>query len=198
MRRQFIALVAAIVLGTLGGSAIANAQTANRTPRNILGFQDSRTGIFHPLGSAVDLSADTTATTTYTGTIEATITITLKTALPKGGAIVCSVGAIASSESETDPLEDVVYDESATSLATVSGSTATCKVSIPFSWLLITPASTVLNTLQGSLDVTMFSTTTTTITEILEDTVREHSQALAINSGKVADGTLTVSAAVTL
>ncbi len=200
MRKQSIALVTAIALGALGGSAIAHAQTANAPfQKKILGFQDPRSGVFHPLGHSPDLSENPAiATTTYSGTIEATVTITLKTALPKGDSVACSVGAIASSDSETDPIADVVYDESASSLASVSGSTATCKVSIPYSWLLLTPSATVLNSLDGSLDVIMYSPTATTLTLELEDLVRSHSQAITINGNKPGDGTLSVSVAVTI
>jgi len=132
MRKHLIALVAVIALVTLGGSAQALAQTANRpSARRVFGFQDSKTGAFHPLGNSADITDAAAATTTYTGTVEATVTITLKTALPSGDKIVCTVTADASSENETaGTVFD--YDESASSIATVSGSTATCKVNIPF------------------------------------------------------------------
>lgn len=199
MRKQSIALVAAIALGALGGSAIAHAQTANAPfQKKIFGFQDSRTGTFHPLGTNFDpLSDPATATTTYSGTIEVTVTVTLKTALPKGDSVACSVDAIASSVSETSA-SNIAYDEDATSLATVSGSTATCKINIPYSWVLLTPSTTVLDSLEGSLDVIMYSPTATTLTLELENLVREHTQAITINAGKPGDGTLTVSAAVTI
>jgi hypothetical protein len=198
MRKQSIALVAAIALGALGGSAIAHAQTANAPfQKKVFGFQDSRTGVFHPLGQSPDLSENPAATTTYSGTIEVTVTITLKTALPKGDSVACSVDAIAISESETTAAS-VTYDEIATSVATVSGSTATCKVNIPYSWVLLTPSTTVIDSLDGSLDVIMYSPTATTLTTILEDLVREHTQAITINGGKPGDGTLSVSAAVTI
>ncbi|MGA2857119.1 MAG: hypothetical protein ABSE40_09625 [Candidatus Sulfotelmatobacter sp.] len=197
MRKRSIAFVAVLALGTLGGSVLALAQTANPTAaRKIFGFQDSKSGTFHPLGKSADLS-NTTATTTFSGTIEATITITLKTALPKGDVIVCSVDALASSISETTDAA-VTYDDSAASTATVSGSTATCKVNIPFSWALQTASTTVLQSLDGSLDVIMYSPTATTITELVEDFTRDHSQGITINGGKPGDGTLTVTAAVTL
>ncbi len=199
MRKQSIALVAAIALGALGGSNIAHAQTANPPfGKKTFGFQDSRTGTFHPLGSHFDPFADpATATTTYTGTIEVTVTITLKTALPTGDSVACSVDAIAISESETTATT-VSYDESAATNAAVSGSTATCKVNIPYSWVLLTPSTTVLDSLDGSLDVFMYSPTATTIQAVLQDLVREHTQAITINGGKPGDGTLSVSVAVTI
>jgi hypothetical protein len=198
MRKHSIALVAVIALGTLGGSVLALAQTATRTPaKKVFGFQDSKTGTFHPLGKSADLATPEVATTTYAGTIEATITITLKTAVPKGDVIVCSVDAAATSESETT-LTGVAYDDTAASTATVSGSTATCKVNIPFSWVLLTPSTTVINSLDASLDVVMYSPTATTITELVEDFARDHTQSITINGGKPGDGTLAVTAAVTL
>jgi hypothetical protein len=44
----------------------------------------------------------------------------------------------------------------------------------------------------------MYSPTATTITELVEDFTRDHSQGITINGGKPGDGTLTVTAAVTL
>ncbi|MGC1964006.1 MAG: hypothetical protein WA676_14820, partial [Candidatus Sulfotelmatobacter sp.] len=129
--------------------------------------------------------------------IETTVTITLKTALPKGGTIACTVGADAVSDNETTGAA-VGYVESATGIATVSGSTATCKVNIPYSWVLFTPATTVINQLTGSLNVIMYSPVTTSIVGFTEDLAREHDQAITINAGKPGDGTFTVTAAVTL
>jgi hypothetical protein len=199
MRKQTIALVAAIALGALGGSAIAHAQTANAPfQKKIFGFQDSR-GNFHPLGTNFDPMADpTTATTTYSGTIEVTVTVTLKTPLPSGDKVACSVDASASSDMMTTPFTTVGYGEDAASFASVSGSTATCKVNIPYSWVLLTPSTTIINSLQGDLDVVMYSPTATTISTLLENFVREHTQGITINGGKPGDGTLTVSAAVTI
>lgn len=198
MRKHLIALAAATLV-TLGGSVPGLAQTANRpaATTKVFGFQDSRTGTFHPFVSTPDIADATVATTTYSGTIETTVTITLKTALPKGGTIACTVGATAISSSETTEAA-VGITQSATSLATVSGSTATCKVNIPYNWVLFTPSTTVINELTGSLDVIMYSPVTTSITGFTEDLAREHSQGITINAGKPGDGTETVTAAVTL
>lgn len=196
MRKRTVALAAAIALGALGGSAIAHAQTAN-TGRKVFGFQD-KTGIFHPLGQSPDLMESPVVTTTYIGTISVTVTVTLKTPLPTGDKVACSVDAIASSDNTLNPLASVTYDEIATSNATVSGSTAICKVNIPYSWVLLTPSTSIINSLDGSLDVIMYSPTATTISALLANAVREHSRAITINGGKPGDGTFTVSAAVTL
>jgi hypothetical protein len=197
VRKRSIALVAVITLGTLGGSVLALAQTATRPPaRKIFGYQDSKTGVFHPAGKSIDPSAlPPAATTTYAGTIEATITITLKTALPKGDVIVCSVDAVATSEGTAGSL---LYDDDAASAATVSGATATCKVNIPFSWVLFTPSTTTIDSLTADLEVVMYSPTANTINELLQDFAREHSQPITINGGKPGDGPLAVTAAVTL
>jgi vacuolar-type H+-ATPase subunit C/Vma6 len=100
--------------------------------------------------------------------------------------------------SSTGVSGDVDYVEHATKLATVSGSTATCKVNIPYSWLMFTASTTQTNSLTASLDVFMYSPITTSITGLTLDLSREHIRAIVINGGKVADGTLTVTAAVTL
>jgi hypothetical protein len=195
MRKCSIALVAVIALLTLGGSVLASAQTATQSrSAKTFGFQDN-TGAFHPLRNSADIADPAAATTTFTGTIEATITVTLKTPLPSGGQVACSVDTDASS---TGVSGDVDYVEHATKLATVSGSTATCKVNIPYSWLMFTASSTQTNSLTASLDVFMYSPITTSITGLTLDLSREHIRAIVINGGKVADGTLTVTAAVTL
>jgi hypothetical protein len=197
MRKHSIALVAVFALVILGGSVLALAQTANRpSGAKTFGFQDSK-GIFHPVGTTPEIADAAAATTTYSGTIEVTVTITLKTALPKGGTIACTVGATAISENET-ATENVAFTEGASSIATVSGSTATCKVNIPYSWVLFTPSTTVIDSLSGSLDVIMYSPVTTSIPDFAEDVAREHGQALTINGGKPGDGTEAVTAAVTL
>jgi hypothetical protein len=180
---------------TLGGSVLASAQTATQSrSAKTFGFQDN-TGAFHPLRNSADIADPAAATTTFTGTIEATITVTLKTPLPSGGQVACSVDTDASS---TGVSGDVDYVEHATKLATVSGSTATCKVNIPYSWLMFTASTTQTNSLTASLDVFMYSPITTSITGLTLDLSREHIRAIVINGGKVADGTLTVTAAVTL
>jgi hypothetical protein len=195
MRKCSIALVAVIALLTLGGSVLASAQTATQSrSAKTFGFQDN-TGAFHPLRNSADIADPAAATTTFTGTIEATITVTLKTPLPSGGQVACSVDTDASS---TGVSGDVDYVEHATKLATVSGSTATCKVNIPYSWLMFTASTTQTNSLTASLDVFMYSPITTSITGLTLDLSREHIRAIVINGGKVADGTLTVTTAVTL
>ena len=191
MRKRSIVFVAVLALGTLGGSVLALAQNANPpTPRKIFGFQDSKTGTFHPMGKSADVVNPAVATTTFTGTIEVTTTITLKTSLPSGDVIACIVDAVASSESETT-LTGVTYEESAASNAKVSGSTASCTVNIPFSWVLQTASKTITQSLTANLDVVMYSPTATTISEVFEDFAREHSQAITINGGLPGNGTLT-------
>jgi hypothetical protein len=188
MCKRSIALVAVIALGTLV-SLQAVAQTANRAPaKKIFGFQDSKTGAFHPLGNSAEIADPAATTTTFTGTIEVTIVITLKTALATGGQVACTLEADATSSGSSG---EVGYVESATHLATVAGSTATCKVNVPFSWLLFTATTTQINSLTATLDVFMYSPVTTSITGLTLDLSREHVQALVINSGKVADGILT-------
>jgi hypothetical protein len=192
MRKCSIALVATIALLTLGGSVLASAQTANQSRSSkVFGYQD-RTGTFHPLRNSADIVDPAAATTTFTGTVEVTVAITLKTPLATGGQVACSVEADATSSGSSGGVD---YDEHATKLATVSGSTATCKVSIPFSWLMFTASSVQINSLSTSLDVYMYSPVTTSITGITLDLAREHIQEIVVNGGKVADGTLTTTPA---
>jgi len=139
--RPLLAYAAVMLALTLAGPALASAQSAEAGSRHnkVFGYQDPETGVFHPLSTATpDVSTPAT-----TGTIELVMTITLKTALPKGGAVLCGVDLTAFSENLSTYTISDWYEEAYTA-ATVSGSTATCTVNVPYSWVL--PAASVLVT----------------------------------------------------
>jgi hypothetical protein len=115
----------------------ANSQAAKP---GILGYLDPKTGAFRPVPMATDEELDPTTFTTFTGTITTTITITVKsTGLTTIG---CSL--------EADVEDNITtafrsYDESVSAVATGSGSTRTCKLTIPYSWSLATQPSDNIN-----------------------------------------------------
>jgi hypothetical protein len=116
-------------------------QTAN-VPANpgILGYLDPHTGAFRPVPSVAAEDSTLPAATTFTGTINLTITITLKTT---GLTAFTCTQSVFVFDGTTSPL---VFTESNTVAATGTGSTRTCKLSIPYSWGLTTQSSDNMST----------------------------------------------------
>src|SRR3984893_6211216 len=116
------------------------AQTANSPQPGILGYLDPHTGAFRPVPAVAEDSLAAPAAATFTGTINLTITVTLKTAgLPN---ITCTEEA--SVNDGTTSFSS--FAESNTVAATGTGTTRTCKLSIPYSWLLTNQASDNMST----------------------------------------------------
>jgi hypothetical protein len=114
------------------------SQTANG-PANpgILGYLDPHTGAFRPVPSATEEGPDAAALTTFGGTITVTLTISLRTTSLT--TITCSEGvSVFDGATTTSPR---FFVESNTVAATGTGTTRTCKLSIPYSWGLTTQAS---------------------------------------------------------
>jgi len=114
-------------------------QTADSPARSgILGYLDPHTGAFRPVPSAAEEGAEgaeAAALTTFGGTVTVTLTITLKTAGLTN--IACSE-EVTVVDGTTSPR---FFAESNSVAATGTGSTRTCKLSIPYSWGLNTQAS---------------------------------------------------------
>src|SRR5260370_6913872 len=101
----------------------------------ILGYLDPHTGAFRPIGPAAEEDAELPAATTFTGTVTVTITITIKTTALT--TFTCS-GSVSAVDGTTSP---VFFDETNTVAATGTGTTRTCKLSIPYSWSLTTQST---------------------------------------------------------
>jgi hypothetical protein len=111
-------------------------QTADGPARSgILGYFDPHTGAFRPVPSAAEEGPDAAALTTFGGTVTVTLTITLKTASLTN--ITCSE-EVSVLDGTSSPR---FLTESNTVAATGTGTTRTCKLSIPYSWGLIAQAS---------------------------------------------------------
>jgi hypothetical protein len=106
----------------------------------ILGYLDPHTGAFRAVSPAAEEGPDVAAITTFGGTVNLTITITLKTT---GLTNIFCVEGVAVVDGTTSPR---VFDESNTVAATGTGSTRTCKLSIPYSWGLTTQSTDNMNT----------------------------------------------------
>jgi hypothetical protein len=109
------------------------AQTATSQAKpGILGYLDPHTGAFRPVPAAAEESVDAPAAAVFTGTITLTITVTLKTTGLTN--ITCSEEV-----SVTDGTS--FFAESNSVAGTGTGTTRTCKLSIPYSWGLTSQAS---------------------------------------------------------
>jgi hypothetical protein len=131
------------------------AQTVNSQAKpGILGYLDPHTGAFRPVPAAAEeaLDAAAAAATTFTGTINVTLTITLKTTTLTN--INCSLEV---SVFDAITTSGRFFGESNTVAATGTGTTRTCKLSIPYAWSLTSQASDNVST-----SYTVFGTTGTT------------------------------------
>ncbi len=119
------------------------AQTANSQAKpGILGYLDPHTGAFRPIPAVAEESLDAPAAATFTGTITLTITVTLKTTGLTN--ITCSADvSVSDAIATTSPR---FIGESNTVAATGTGTTRTCKLSIPYSWALTTQGSDNMST----------------------------------------------------
>jgi hypothetical protein len=110
-------------------------QAANSpTQHGILGYLDPHTGAFRPVPLAAEEGTDSAPLATFGGTITVTLTITVKSAgITK---VLCTA-------------EVSVFDAGARSFgesATATGTTKTCKLTIPYSWALATQSSDMMTT----------------------------------------------------
>ncbi len=123
-----------VSLATL--STLAQASAASQTPgRSIPGTFDPKTSLFTPTPAAIASDA-TAAATIFGGKLVFNFTITVTSALPAADAITCSAQT-----SVVDLGAGIVLLEQAAAQATRSGTTATCAVTIPYSWSLTTAAT---------------------------------------------------------
>jgi hypothetical protein len=124
------------------GTTAVWGQAANTESKPILGYLDPKTGTFKILPQAADLDeAEPRTLATFGGTITLTLTITVKTTTLT--TFTCSANATVLGDGNTTS-GFRTYTESATVVATGTGTTRTCKVSIPYSWELATqPTDTI-------------------------------------------------------
>jgi hypothetical protein len=106
----------------------------------ILGYLDPQTGAFRPVPPAAE-EVDPASLTTFTGTITVTLTVTLKT--PGLTNVTCQASTSVLDNAQTSPRD---YNENASAAATGSGTTRTCKVTIPYAWGLATQSSDTMTT----------------------------------------------------
>jgi hypothetical protein len=108
-------------------------QADDAITRGIPGYLDPHTGVFKlaPSMNVLDADAIAAASTTVGGKIVTAFTINVQSAIPATAKIGCSVQATV-----LDVATANTIFETATVVATRSGTTATCTVTIPYSWTL--------------------------------------------------------------
>jgi hypothetical protein len=128
MKTTKLFLVIACVMGIVGSCLAQNAQS--RKSPGILGYLDPKTGVFRTLPMPDTDSTDVPLAATtgkfvfnYTITVAGTIAATAK------------IGCIATA-SLVDVATSNLIEEEAAVVATRSGTSATCTVTIPYSWNL--------------------------------------------------------------
>ena len=123
-----------ILLGTLAcllGLNISVWSQSIPAVNGIRGYLDPRTGIFHSMPHPDLQDADVPPPAATTGKFVFTFTITVSSTLASTAKILCEASA---SLEDTASLNFI--SETASVIATRSGSTATCTVNIPYSWNL--------------------------------------------------------------
>jgi hypothetical protein len=145
--KLFFAIVG--VLGLVAGCFAQDAQT-KKTP-GILGYLDPKTGAFRILPTPGASPAESPMVTPTTGKLVFNITIAVNPGLATSAKILCSATA-AVAEATTAG----VFEDTGTVVATRSGATAKCSVTLPYGWNLAKPSSDVV-----SLSVTVTATTGT-------------------------------------
>jgi hypothetical protein len=151
------------------------------------------------LGMALCLpfTARAQSNVTTAGTFTVTLNITLKTPLGKGDKVGCSASIMGTSN--PNPFgngggQPASYDEEASADASVSGSTATCVLMIPYSWLL--PPEPRMDFGSGNYTATMTRRATE---ETAPRVLRSSSSSFVdFDSGGIPSGTTTYSVNVTL
>lgn len=148
----------------LTGAALAQKSTgADQIP----GFYNPKTHTFQ-VKVQPEVDPEASAPKIYTGTFSFDITVKLVTPVASGHELACTAGASVDDLSGTG-----FYIESASAVAKVTGSSATCTVSIPYSWSLSDGAT---DSVSLSYDLEIVPTTTNAA---LAFTSRTHSSELA-------------------
>jgi hypothetical protein len=130
MNRRSLFTTAFTACLLIASAAPALAQRASRTIPGIPGYLDARGG-FHLYVPPTDETIEPDAVTTFTGTIVVNFTITVSSTIPTTDKISCLVTAVVFDTTSSNTIE-----ETAAVAATRSGASATCKVTIPYSWPL--------------------------------------------------------------
>jgi hypothetical protein len=133
-----LAVVLTICFLTLASLPLSGQQAPGALVRSVYGRLDSRLGRTPSLDPPDNAGTEELLPplTTYTGKFVVNFTITISSAVPTGDTIACDVDVIV-----IDAAGDLTDDLSVA--ATRSGSTATCSVTLPYSWAVTSASDTV-------------------------------------------------------
>jgi hypothetical protein len=123
-----LALGLAALLGPVPGAQAADHQAP--------GLPDPAAGATAAQVQAFDV--ESVAASTVGGTLVVNLTVTIKSAIPLTTPILCSVNAYLAEASVTGTN---TIAEAATVAATRAGAKATCRVSLPYSWTVLSSAT---------------------------------------------------------
>jgi hypothetical protein len=147
--------IAALLVGTafcLSVNPSAHGQESSSEAQKVPGFLNLKSGQFSPV-SGVHVVPETSSTMFTRGTIELTLTINVVSDLPRGTAISCGMDVNVTALNVSDGALGS-WVETASAVASVHGTTATCTLIIPYYWLLPSAAENELRTLSGRFTVT--------------------------------------------
>jgi hypothetical protein len=116
---------------------VRSQKTNESTQHGIPGYLDARTGTFKPLANlAPPEESEIEALAPSSGDFAVTFTISIKSTIPSTDTITCFFNASVFTDASLRTLND-----SMTVAATRSGSTATCKLKMFYSWPLTSPTT---------------------------------------------------------
>jgi len=133
-------LLVCLVCLTVAVPAVWGQATNHLGTTGIPGVLDPQTGAFRPMPLGAQQEIDASAAAVFGGTINLTITITLKTTAIT--TVTCSM-----TTSTTDGLTSFTFfTEGDTVAATGTGTTRSCKLTIPYAWSLASQSTDMMNT----------------------------------------------------
>lgn len=146
--------IPALIIGAvaLAGSALT-LPTATDAASAVAGFLNPATGAFTPAATQAQLTA-AAAAVTRSGTVTITINVKIESSIPNGQQLTCS-GGISSFDAS-----GISNSASASTSLIKNGSTGTCKMVIPYQWLVASSNTLIsVNNLSVSTNSTIGSVT---------------------------------------
>jgi hypothetical protein len=129
--------IALLIVPSLGAQVAGSSANSG-----VLGYLDPHTGAFRPVTLATEESVDAASLPVFGGTITVTLTITLKTTAITN--VTCSANVSVTDAATTGTPRFLTETE--TVAATGTGTTRTCKITIPYSWGLATQSTDSMST----------------------------------------------------
>jgi hypothetical protein len=120
--------------------AVWGQETKSSAKPGILGYLDPHTGAFRPVPTVVDENAEAPAAAVFGGTITVTLTITIKSVG------ITNVNCSADTSVLDSPSTGGVFWSELDSAPATGTTTKTCKLTIPYSWSLLTGTTDTMST----------------------------------------------------